>query len=79
LFLVFVQWRFRGFLVIAIRLVHRERFCSACRIFAKFTRSGDHIYVQLVEAFLDEAGRLRLCTISLQGPLDESGGQVSNI
>lgn len=45
-------------------------------MFVKITRSGPRRYVQLVEAFRDEAGRPRQKTLTTLGRLDQMDGQL---
>ena len=48
-------------------------------MFIKPTRSGGHIYLQLVESYRNEEGKTRQRTIATLGRLDESGGGVDSL
>ena len=48
-------------------------------MFIKLTRSGPNQYVQLVEAFRDEAGRPKQRTIATLGRLDQLGGELKSV
>ena len=48
-------------------------------MFLKPTRSGGHIYLQLVESFRNEAGQPRQRTVASLGRLDEVGGGVDSL
>jgi len=45
-------------------------------VFVKITKSGLRRYVQLVEAFRDEAGRPRQKTLAALGRLDQLNGKL---
>lgn len=48
-------------------------------MFLKITRSGPRRYLQLVEAFRDEAGKARHRTLSTLGRLDQLDGQLDSV
>jgi hypothetical protein len=48
-------------------------------MFLKITRSGPRRYLQLVEAFRDEAGKARHRTLVTLGRLDQLDGQLDSV
>jgi len=48
-------------------------------LFIQLTRSGPDQYVQLVEAFRDEAGRPNQRTIATLGQIDQLGGERQSV
>ena len=56
-----------------------SRFDILFFMFTKFTKSGGHTYVQLVESYRDEFSRPRQRTVCTLGRLNEVGGQVDSL
>ncbi|MDD3677580.1 IS1634 family transposase [Thauera propionica] len=48
-------------------------------MFVKITTSGSRRYVQLVESFRDEAGRVKKRTVATLGRLDQLGGELDAV
>jgi len=48
-------------------------------MFVKVTTSGPRRYVQLVESFRDEAGRVKKRTVATLGRLDQLGGELDSV
>lgn len=48
-------------------------------MYVKITRSGPRRYVQLLESFRDETGRVKKRTVATLGRLDEIGGALDSV
>lgn len=48
-------------------------------MFVKITRSGSRRYVQLVESYRDDAGRVKKRTVATLGRLDQLGGELDAV
>ena len=48
-------------------------------MFVKVTTSGPRRYVQLVESFRDDAGRVKKRTVATLGRLDQLGGELDSV
>jgi len=48
-------------------------------VFIKLTHSGPHRYVQLVEAYRDDAGRPKQRTVATLGRLDQMGSELKSV
>ena len=48
-------------------------------MYIKVTRSGPRRYVQLVEAYRDDAGQPRQRTVATLGRLDQMGGELESV
>lgn len=48
-------------------------------MFVKITTSGGRRYVQLVESYRDDAGRVKKRTVATLGRLDQVGGELDSV
>ncbi len=48
-------------------------------MFVKITASGSRRYVQLVESYRDDAGRVKKRTVATLGRLDQLGGELDSV
>ncbi len=48
-------------------------------MFVKVTASGPRRYVQLVESYRDEAGRVKKRTVATLGRIDQIGGELDSV
>src|SRR4030066_1191838 len=48
-------------------------------MFVKVTTSGPRRYVQLVESYRDETGRVKKRTVATLGRLDQLGGELDSV
>ena len=48
-------------------------------MFVKITHSGPRSYVQLVESFRDESGRVEKRTVATLGRLDQLAGELDSV
>ena len=48
-------------------------------MYVKITTSGSRLYVQLVESYRDEAGRVKKRTVATLGRLDQLGGELESV
>ena len=48
-------------------------------MFVKITTSGPRRYIQLVESYRDEAGRVKKRTVATLGRLDQLGGELDSV
>jgi hypothetical protein len=48
-------------------------------MFVKITASGARRYIQLVESYRDEAGRVKKRTVATLGRLDQLGGELDSV
>ncbi len=48
-------------------------------MFIKVTTSGGRRYVQLVESYRDESGRVKKRTVATLGRADQAGGQLESV
>ena len=48
-------------------------------MFVKITTSGSRRYVQLVESYRDDAGRVKKRTVATLGRLEQLGGELDSV
>jgi hypothetical protein len=48
-------------------------------MFVKITTSGGRRYLQLVESYRDDAGRVKKRTVATVGRLDQVGGELDSV